>query len=109
MAALLQYFFTAVFSWMLCEGLVLYFLLVKIFNTGLGERKLFYFALGWGKNFIFCLNGNTNVSQYTGIPVPIVAISAGVAHDQYGYVYDDLWVILLLSCIYIIVKYVAAG
>ena len=46
---------------------------------------------------------------YVGIPVPIVAISAGVAHDQYGYVYDDLWVILLFSCIYIIVKYLAAG
>ena len=33
---------------------MLYFLLVKVFNTGLGERKLFYFALGWGKH----LNNN---------------------------------------------------
>ena len=48
-AALLHYFFTAVFSWMLSEGIMLYFLLVKVFNTGLGERRLFYFALGWGK------------------------------------------------------------
>ena len=39
---------------MLCEGIVLYFLLVKVFNTGLGERKLFYLALGWGKNLILC-------------------------------------------------------
>ena len=56
MAALLQYFFTAVFAWMLCEGLVLYFLLVKVFNTGLGERKLFYLGLGWGKNLMVCLS-----------------------------------------------------
>ena len=54
-AALLQYLFTAVFSWMLCEGLVIYFLLVKIFNTGLGDRKLFYLALGWGKSLIIYL------------------------------------------------------
>ena len=48
-AALLHYFFTTVFTWMLCEGLMLYFLLVKVFNTGVGERKLFYFCLGWGE------------------------------------------------------------
>ena len=48
-AALLHYFFTAVFTWMLCEGIMIYFHLVKIFNTGLGQRRLFYFALGWGK------------------------------------------------------------
>ena len=50
-AALLHYFFTAVFAWMLCEGIMLYFLLVKVFNTGLGQRKLFYLAIGWGRYF----------------------------------------------------------
>ena len=49
-AALLHYFFTCVFTWMLCEGIMLYFLLVKVFNTGLGKNKLFYLATGWGKN-----------------------------------------------------------
>ena len=29
--------------------------------------------------------------QRAGVPVPIVAISAGIAHDQYGH--DDLWVV----------------
>ena len=48
-AALLHYFFTAVFTWMLCEGIMLYFLLVKVFNTGLGQKKWFYFAIGWGE------------------------------------------------------------
>ena len=38
---------------MLCEGLVLYFLLVKVFNTGLGERKVFYFVVGWGEILVF--------------------------------------------------------
>ena len=48
-AALLHYFFTAVFTWMLCEGIMLYFLLVKVFNTGLGRNRLFYLAIGWGR------------------------------------------------------------
>ena len=52
-AVLLQYLFTAVFSWMLCEGIVQYFLLVKVFNTGLGERKLFYLVVGWGEILMF--------------------------------------------------------
>ena len=47
-AALLHYFFTAVFTWMLCEGIMLYFLLVKVFNTSLRDRKLLYLAIGWG-------------------------------------------------------------
>ena len=50
-AALLHYFFTAVFTWMLCEGIMLYFLLIKVFNNGLGQRKLFYLAIGWGRHF----------------------------------------------------------
>ena len=65
---------------------MLYFLLVKVFNTGLGKRKLFYLVLGWGKTFFF---GFKYKLISIGIPVPIVAISAGVAHDQYGH--DDLW------------------
>ena len=70
---------------MLCEGIMLYFLLVKVFNTGLGQRELFYFTIGWGKfihHYVYI--------KYIliGIPIPIVAISVGVAHDQYGH--DDL-------------------
>ena len=30
----------------------MYFLLIKVFNTELGQRKLFYLALGWGKDLI---------------------------------------------------------
>ena len=49
-ATILHYFFTSVFTWMLCEGLMMYFLLVKVFNNGIGQRKLFYSSLGWGKS-----------------------------------------------------------
>ncbi|XP_065916119.1 uncharacterized protein [Dysidea avara] len=65
-AALLHYLFTAVFSWMLCEGILLYVFLVKVFNLGFFTKKKLYFIFGWG------------------IPVPIVAISVGIAHDHYG-------------------------
>ena len=71
---------------------MLYFLLVKVFNSDLGEKKLFYLALGWGMyssweiDFSFFKHLAMYISL--GIPVPIVAISAGVAHDHYGH--DEL-------------------
>ena len=74
---------------MLCEGLILYFLLVKIFNTGWGARRRFYFTLGWGKSLMFGFNLiATKIS--IGIPAPIVAITAGAAYKQYGH--DELQV-----------------
>ena len=42
----MHYFFTAVFTWMLCEGIIVYFLLVKVFNSNIGEKKLLYIAIG---------------------------------------------------------------
>ncbi|XP_065915770.1 adhesion G-protein coupled receptor D1-like [Dysidea avara] len=72
-AALLHYSFTCVFMWMLCEGIMLYVLLVKVFNAGLGQKKWFYLALGWGT------------------PLPVVAIAVGIAHDQYG-TNDYCWI-----------------
>ncbi|XP_065916114.1 uncharacterized protein [Dysidea avara] len=65
-AALLHYLFTAVFSWMLCEGILLYVFLVKVFNLGFFTKKRLYCIIGWG------------------IPIPFVAISVGIAHDHYG-------------------------
>ena len=48
-AFLLHYFFLAAFSWMLCEGIMLYNLLVKVFRAN--ERKWIYVytGLGWGE------------------------------------------------------------
>jgi latrophilin 3 len=48
MAALLNYFFLAVFCWMLCESVMLYLLLVVVFSK-LSKRWWFFLLLGWGK------------------------------------------------------------
>ena len=49
MTALLQYFFLATFTWTLCEAVLVYILLVKVF--GANDRKwiYLYLALGWGE------------------------------------------------------------
>ncbi len=49
MTALLHYFFLATFTWTLCEAVLVYILLVKVF--GANERKwiYLYLALGWGE------------------------------------------------------------
>ncbi|XP_068679872.1 adhesion G protein-coupled receptor L4-like isoform X2 [Montipora foliosa] len=47
-AAFLHYFLLSLFSWMLCEGVLLYILLVKVFG-GIAEEKVKYFYIfGWG-------------------------------------------------------------
>ncbi|XP_065912159.1 uncharacterized protein [Dysidea avara] len=65
-AVLLHYFFTAVFTWMMCEGIMIYLLLVKVFSSFITKKRWIFLLLGWG------------------VPVPIVAIAVGIAHEQYG-------------------------
>ncbi|XP_065894114.1 uncharacterized protein [Dysidea avara] len=67
---LLHYLFLAVFSWSLCEGMMVFAMFVKPFYKGFFQQMLFYLIVGWG------------------LPIPIVVISAGVSHDHYG-LYDD--------------------
>ncbi|XP_064396279.1 uncharacterized protein LOC135343205 isoform X2 [Halichondria panicea] len=64
-AALLHYLFTTVFFWMLCEGIMLYLMLVLVFNQ-ISKKWWIFFIIGWV------------------VPVIPVAISAGLIHDQYG-------------------------
>ena len=48
-AAFLHYFLLSLFSWMLCEGVLLYILLIKVFR-GIAEEKVKYFYIfGWGR------------------------------------------------------------
>ena len=47
-AVLLQYLFTSAFCWMLCEGVMLYMMLITVFGNKL-NRQWFYFILGWGE------------------------------------------------------------
>jgi len=47
-AALLQYLFISAFCWMMCEGVMLYMMLVTVFENKLNKRR-FFLILGWGK------------------------------------------------------------
>ena len=47
-AALLHYLFTAVFSWMLCEGIMLYLMLVVVFSK-FSQKWWCFLLLGWGE------------------------------------------------------------
>jgi hypothetical protein len=63
--ALIQYFFLSAFCWMMCEGVMLYLMLVAVFST-LKKKWWFFMLLGWG------------------IPLPFVVIGLGSVHDEYG-------------------------
>ena len=39
---------------MLCEGVLLYILLVKVFGGGADDKVKYFYLLGWG-NFVCCL------------------------------------------------------
>ena len=47
MAGLIHYFYLVAFAWMLFEGVYLYLMVVKVFNTEI-KMRLFY-AVAWGK------------------------------------------------------------
>nr|XP_006825892.1 PREDICTED: latrophilin-3-like [Saccoglossus kowalevskii] len=69
-AALLHYFLTALFMWMLIEGINLYVALVKVFGRGSNIKK--YLALGWGS------------------PLIVVGVSFGIFYRDYGFG-DTCW------------------
>lgn len=48
-AALMQYFLTAAFCWMLVEGIYLYLYVVKVYN--INNKMTVYHVVSWGK---FC-------------------------------------------------------
>lgn len=54
-ALLLHYFYSAVFVWMLVEGLLLYSKVVQVFGSE-KSRITYYYAFGWGKRFNAPLN-----------------------------------------------------
>jgi len=47
-AALLHYLFLAAFCWMLCEGVMIFLMLVVVFST-LSKRWWFFLLLGYGR------------------------------------------------------------
>ncbi|XP_065903442.1 adhesion G protein-coupled receptor L4-like [Dysidea avara] len=65
-AILLHYFFMTAFSWMLCEGILMFIMIKLVFYKGFFKRRRFFSLVGWG------------------LPIPIVVVSAAVSHEQYG-------------------------
>ena len=68
---------------MLCEGVMLYMMLVTIFGNKLNKRCFFIF-LGWGKLIPIVIHLATYVIIHIGPAIPIVAISVGIVHRHYG-------------------------
>ena len=52
--ALIQYFFLSAFCWMMCEGVMLYLMLVMVFST-LSKKWWFFLLLGWGRVYIYVI------------------------------------------------------
>ena len=79
-AILMHYSLTAMFCWMLVEGIHLYVVLVRVFKVGSNINK--YTVLGWG------------------VPVIVVGISVGAFYSRYGTSGDLCWLDhdLLLIC-----------
>ena len=68
---------------MLCEGVMLYMMLVTVFGNKLNKQRFFFF-LGWGKACNKRLFFKFALYTRVGPAIPIVAISVGVAHEHYG-------------------------
>ena len=49
MAVLLHYFLLAVFCWMLCEGVLLYLIIVRVIGAIVEEKVKFFLLFGWGE------------------------------------------------------------
>jgi hypothetical protein len=64
-SVLQHYFFLAAFSWMLCEAVMIYVLLVRVFRANDRKWIYLYLSLGWG------------------LPVPIVIVSVAIRHYEY--------------------------
>ena len=69
---------------MLCEGVMLFIWLNFVLYQGMFKTRKFFMLLGWGK-YLFAAHQKVECSLYcSGLPVPIIIISAAVSHEQYG-------------------------
>ena len=63
-AALLQYLFLSAFCWMMCEGIMLYLMLIVVFSK-LSNKWWFFLLLGYGESQCFSgLTSNTTLSHH---------------------------------------------
>ncbi|RDD43216.1 Adhesion G protein-coupled receptor L2 [Trichoplax sp. H2] len=61
----LHYLYLAAFSWMLVEGINLYFMIIRVFNAGKSMTAIYY-GIGWG------------------LPLIVVGVSVAVKFQDYG-------------------------
>ena len=85
MATLLHYFLLASFSWMLCEGIMLFLLLVVVFST-MAKKWWGFLIMGWGmlSRWHVALLHYAPYTALLGLPLPVVIVSVAVRHSQYG-------------------------
>ena len=72
---------------MLCEGIFLFIYINFVFYKGFFSKWHFYLGLGWGKFITVCyacIYKFNYIIIYLGLPVPIVAIAAGIGNKYYG-------------------------
>ncbi|CAI8001269.1 Adhesion G protein-coupled receptor L1 [Geodia barretti] len=65
-AALLQYLFLSAFCWMMCEGIMLYLMLIVVF-TRLSNKWWFFMILGYCLPLLFVFIGLVARSKYYGV------------------------------------------
>ncbi len=62
-AALLHFFVLSAFGWMLCEGILLYILLIRVFDGVRGKHWKIFNFIGWGKWSLMELSENKSNGQ----------------------------------------------
>ena len=70
-AALMQYFLTAAFCWMLVEGIYLYLFVVKVYN--INTKMHMYHVISWGISIINFTT--TYIGSYTMLPCLVLSSS----------------------------------
>ena len=87
MAALL---FLSAFCWMMCEGTLLYLILVVVFSKLL-KKWWFFLLLGYCECHIshVCITSLTVISLYTGTPLLFVVVGVASRPEYYGVHGDD--------------------
>ena len=87
---LLHYLFLSSFCWMLCEGIMLYLLLVVVFSAM--SKKWWLFLLIGYREFVYSdmmYHRHYPPSYFVVTPLPIVVVSVSSRHSYYGVRNDE--------------------
>lgn len=70
----------------------MFIMFYSVFYRGFFRRVYFYLLIGWGKLIhVPFLEFIVSIMQYTctGLPLPLVILSAGLSHKNYGIYVND--------------------